>query len=85
MKNQCGRPIKCLRYDNGREYVNRPFEEYLAQYGISWQRFVPHTPQQNDVAERKNWTLVEMARCLLQAKDLRLSFGLKLFIVPTIS
>ena len=27
-KNQCGQPIKCLRSDNGGEYVNRRFEEY---------------------------------------------------------
>jgi hypothetical protein len=35
-EKQCGQPIKCLRYDNGGEYVNRPFEEYLARSGISW-------------------------------------------------
>ena len=30
---------------------------------------MPHTPQQNGVDERKNKTLVQIARCLLQAKD----------------
>jgi transposase InsO family protein len=69
-EKQCGRPIKCLRSDNGGEYVNRPFEEYLLRSGIDWKWSVPHTPQQNGVAECKNQTLVEMARCLLQAKDL---------------
>jgi hypothetical protein len=28
-KKQCVRPIKCLRSENGGDYVNRPFEEYL--------------------------------------------------------
>jgi len=28
-EKKCGRPIKCLRSNNGGEYVNRPFKEYL--------------------------------------------------------
>jgi hypothetical protein len=57
-----------LRLENGGEYVNGPFEEYLLQSSIDWHRSVPHTPQQNGVAECKNRTLVKMARCILQAK-----------------
>jgi hypothetical protein len=66
--------MKCLRSENGGEYVNRPFEEYLVLFGIDWQRSVPHTPQQNGVAEHKKRMLVEMARCLLHAKDMPLRF-----------
>jgi hypothetical protein len=33
-KKQCGQPIKCLRSKNGGEYFNRPFEEYIVQFGI---------------------------------------------------
>ena len=29
VENQCGRPIKFLRSDNGGEYVGQPFEEYI--------------------------------------------------------
>jgi transposase InsO family protein len=64
-EKQCGQPIKCLRSENGGEYVNRPFEEYLVRSGIDWKRLVPHTPQQNGITECKNQMLVEMARCLL--------------------
>jgi len=35
---------------------------------------VPYTPQQNGVSERKNRTLMEMARCLLYEKKLPLNF-----------
>jgi hypothetical protein len=31
---------------------------------------VPYTPQQNGVAERKNWSLKEMENCMLQSKSL---------------
>jgi hypothetical protein len=73
-EKQCGRHVKCLRSNNGGKYVSRQFEDYLVQSDISWKRFVPHTPQQNGIAGRKNITLVEMSRCLLQAKDLQMKF-----------
>ena len=34
-EKDCGRPIKCLRLDNGGEYVSRLFQEYLLQNFIS--------------------------------------------------
>lgn len=73
-EKQCGQLVKCLTFDNGGEYVIQQFEEYILQLGIAWQRFVPHTTQKNGVVEQKNRILVEMARCLLQAKDLLTKF-----------
>lgn len=61
--------IKALQSDNGKEYCNKEFDQFLEQNGISRRLSTPHTPQQNGVAERKNRTLVEMARCMMhQAK-----------------
>ena len=48
-KKQCGWPIKCLRSNNGGEYVSQQFEVYLVQSCISWQRSIPNTLQQNGV------------------------------------
>ena len=62
---QSGNKIKTLRTDNGGEYVNRAFDDFLEDCGIRRQLTVPYTPQQNGVAERANRTLVEMARCML--------------------
>ncbi|CAD7012038.1 unnamed protein product [Ceratitis capitata] len=62
-QNNC--KIKVLRSDNGREYLSREFGNYLKENGIVRQLTVPHTPQQNGVAERANRTLVEMARSML--------------------
>lgn len=56
---------KFLRTDNGGEYISKQFNVYLQQNGIQIQRSAPYSPQQNGVAERKNRTLVEMARCML--------------------
>ena len=38
------------------------------------QHIVPYTPQQNGVAKRKNYTLKEMANCMLQSKELSLNY-----------
>lgn len=62
---QTGQKIKCLMSDNGREYCNVEFDKFLRENGIKRRLTVTHTPQQNGVAERKNRTLMEMARCLL--------------------
>ena len=46
--------------DNGGEYTSKEFQEYLKAQGIHHETTVPHTPQQNGVAERKkNRTLIE--------------------------
>lgn len=52
-EKQTGRKIKCLRCDNGRKYLSGPLEQLLATNGIKRQYTVPHTPQQNGVAERE--------------------------------
>jgi transposase InsO family protein len=58
--------IKSIRTDNGSEYVNKLFQDFLKHHGIQHQVTVPYNPQMNGVAERVNRTLVEKARCLMQ-------------------
>lgn len=65
VEKQTGRKIKTLRSDNGGEFVNRAFDEFLADEGIKRQLTVSYTPQQNGVAERANRTLIEMARSMI--------------------
>lgn len=60
-----GHCIKKLRIDNAKEYLSKEFNDFLKKEGIARQLTVEYTPQQNDVAERANRTLVEMARCML--------------------
>ena len=52
------------------EYRLGEFMDFCKHHGIVQQFTVPHTPQQNGVAERKNKTLVECARSMIQGKGL---------------
>lgn len=57
--------IKAIQSDNGREYVNKEFDEYLKKHRIQRSLTTTYTLEQNGVAERKNRTLMDTARCLL--------------------
>lgn len=59
-----GKP-KIIRSDRGREYVNNSLRNYLHDEGIIIQYTASYSPQQNGVAERKNRSLIEMAKCML--------------------
>ncbi|KAI8124587.1 Retrovirus-related Pol polyprotein from transposon TNT 1-94 [Lucilia cuprina] len=65
VEKQLNRSIKCVRSDNGREYVNSQFDKFLEENGIQRQLTVPYTPQQNGISERANRTIVEMARSMI--------------------
>jgi hypothetical protein len=51
--------------DNGTEFKNTQVEDYLNKKGIKHEFSSPYTPQQNGVAEKKNETLIEMVRTML--------------------
>ena len=65
VRRKFDKDIKAIRSDNGSEFKNYTLEEFLSDEGIERQYSAPYTPQQNGVAERKNRTLVEMARSML--------------------
>ena len=74
VENESDKNIKTLRTDNGGEFIKKEFESFLSKHGIWHQKVVPYTPQQNGLVERKNITLVEMARCMLYSKGLHKTF-----------
>jgi hypothetical protein len=57
--------IKKIRSDNGTEFKNSQIEGFLEDEGIKHEFSSPYTPQQNGVVERKNRTLLDMARTML--------------------
>lgn len=71
VENQLNLNIKCLRTDNGREYLSNEFSNYLKKAGIIHQTSNSYTPQQNGMAERMNRTLMERARCMLINSNLQ--------------
>ncbi|KAJ9544734.1 hypothetical protein OSB04_024441 [Centaurea solstitialis] len=66
--------VKVIRSDNGAEFKNSTTEEYLNSVGITHNFSAPRTPQQNGVVERKNRTIIEAARTMLNASGLSLTF-----------
>jgi transposase InsO family protein len=56
---------KNIKTDNGTEFKNSQIEGFLVEEGIKHEFFSPYTPQQNGVVERKNRTLLDMARTIL--------------------
>ena len=66
--------IKILHLDQGGEYKLGKFIKYCKRHGIVQQFTLSHTPQQNEVAERKKKTLVECARIMLKGKKLSNGF-----------
>ncbi|MCO5583107.1 hypothetical protein L7F22_037015 [Adiantum nelumboides] len=76
-ENACERKLVTLRTDRGGEYMSHEFSAFMHSHGIVHQCTTPYTPQQNGVAERRNRTLMEMARCMLKSKDLSSRFWLE--------
>jgi transposase InsO family protein len=52
--------------DNGSKFKNFHVEQYLEDEGMKHEFSAPYTPQQNGVVERKNRTLIDMARTMLR-------------------
>lgn len=67
-ENQWGKRMKCIRSNNGTEFVNKKIADICARNGSMHQRTVPYSPQQNGVAERMNRTIMEKARSMLYYK-----------------
>ena len=77
VEKSSGEKIKILRSDNGGEYTSKEFEDYLKKNGIRHEHTVPKTPEQNGVAERMNWTLVETVQSMLSDSKLPKKFWAK--------
>ena len=73
-ETQSEHKIKAFRSDNGGEFISKAFRRFLKKHGIERQPSTPYTPEQNGVAERANRTIVEMARSMIHAQRLMLSF-----------
>ncbi|GKE34382.1 retrovirus-related pol polyprotein from transposon TNT 1-94 [Tanacetum coccineum] len=57
--------VRFVRTDNGTEFVNKNLTDFYESVGITHEKTVPRTPQQNGIVKRRNCTLVEVARTML--------------------
>ena len=62
--------IKILRSDNGGEYTSTKFNDFCKEAGIKRELTVPYNPQPNKVAERKNGTIVKVAKAMIHDQSL---------------
>ena len=74
VETEKGKSLKCLRTDNGLEFLSSQFDDFCKERGIKRHRTVPNNPQQNGVAERANRTLLERVRCMLFDSGMPKSF-----------
>ena len=70
VQNEKGMCISGIRINHGGEFKNQAFEDYCDANGINHNFSAPKTPQQNGVVERKNRVLTEMARAMLNEKNI---------------
>ena len=65
IQNQFQTNIKVFRSDNAKDYFNSILGEYFKAYGIIHKSSCIDKPQQNEVAERKNRHVLEVARSIM--------------------
>ena len=73
VENEIEEKIKCLRSENGGDFTSKYFDIFYETHGIKRQFSAASTPQQNGVAERRNRTVQEATRTMLN--EARLSDG----------
>jgi len=69
VEGEFGCRIQCLRTDKGGEFTSNEFNNFCSNQGIKRQLTTAYTPQQNGVSERKNRTLMNIVRCLLNGRN----------------
>ena len=74
IQNEKGMCINSIRSDHGGEFENESFQLFCEENGIHHNFSAPRTPQQNGVVERKNRSLQEMARTMLNDNSISKHF-----------
>jgi transposase InsO family protein len=69
-ENQTGKRLKVVRSDRGGEFMSSDFKEFCDKHGIKREYTIPGTPQQNGVVERQNRTVQQMARSMMNEKNI---------------
>jgi len=65
IKTQTSKNLKAMRFDGGGEYIDHEVIDYLKSCGIQYEITAAHSPAQNSIAERLNYTLIEHAHAMM--------------------
>jgi len=71
---ESSKKLRVLRTDRGGEFTSMEFAAYCAEEGVVRHHTAPYTPQHNGVVERRNQTVVGMARSMMKAKKMSAEF-----------
>lgn len=74
LERQSEKKVRIFRSDGGREYIDQHLSTWLRRNGIVQEFTAPDHPSGNGKTERKNRTLVEMARTMLIDSGLPIKF-----------
>ncbi|GKB62454.1 retrotransposon protein, putative, ty1-copia subclass [Tanacetum coccineum] len=74
VENKLGEKIKAIRFDRGGKYLSHEFVNHMKSCGIVSQLTPPYTPQHNGVYKRRNQTLLDMVRSMMNLTALPKSF-----------
>jgi transposase InsO family protein len=70
IENLTNKKIKTLRTDNRGEYTTKEFVAFCKSARIKRELIIPHNPQQNGVAKRKNRSIEETLKALMNDQGL---------------
>jgi transposase InsO family protein len=82
VQNEFDDKVNNIRSDNGSEFRNTQVEEFLDEEGIKHELSTLYTPQQNGIVERKNCTLIEATRTMLDEYKTPDSFWAEAISMP---
>ncbi|GKB58173.1 putative ribonuclease H-like domain-containing protein [Tanacetum coccineum] len=74
VENLIDQRVKIIRCDNGTKLKNKEMNQFYEIKGIKREFSIARTPQQNGVAEKKNRTLIEVARTMLADSKIPTTF-----------
>ncbi|GJX41404.1 putative ribonuclease H-like domain-containing protein [Tanacetum coccineum] len=77
IENLVDKKVKIIRSDKGTEFKNKVMDDFCREKGIKREYSVAKTPRQNSVAERRNKTLIDVARTMFADSKLPTTFWAK--------
>jgi hypothetical protein len=67
---EVGRKVGTLQTDHGGEFTTRDFLDHCIEHRVQHHFTMPYTPEQNGVVERRNQSILGMARSMLKAMSM---------------
>ncbi|KAH9120881.1 hypothetical protein AeMF1_007141, partial [Aphanomyces euteiches] len=65
-ERQFGHQVKTIMTDNAKEYLDKNLKAYCSNLGIEQLFTNNYSPEENCIAEKTNYTIMNKVRCLLE-------------------